>query len=424
MALGLRRPPCRRTSGSAALVVVAAGIGNGAAVVCNALLVQRGAPDRLRGRASPSSWAPATPSSGLGWSPPAPSRTRTARARPGGSRRASAALGALAGFVLLRGDDRAERRGECAAGKRLSSRLDASTRSSTASAAATGARSRGRSPSSRPATRSPTSSSASSIPRPGRRTRVGITGPPGVGKSSLVSALVRHVRARRPDRRSHLRRPLEPVHAGALLGDRIRLADHFLDPGVFIRSMGTRGHLGGLAEATLQAALSSTRPARTRLPRDRRNRPERGRDRRHRGHGRARAHARLRRLDPGAEGGNHGDSGRDRRQQARPSRREDDGERGSLDPRARPDEGWRPPIVLTEALQGEGIDELWARSRSTARSLEENGLLGRASRPSTSPARCSRSRARARRRTSSKRSRTTPSSGGSSTRSSGASSIR
>ena len=49
--------------------------------------------------------------------------------------------------------------------------------------------------------------------------------------------------------------PSSPFTHGALLGDRIRLSDHFLDPGVFIRSMGTRGHLGGLSEATLQAAL-------------------------------------------------------------------------------------------------------------------------------------------------------------------------
>ena len=49
--------------------------------------------------------------------------------------------------------------------------------------------------------------------------------------------------------------PSSPLTHGALLGDRIRLVDHFLDPGVFIRSMGTRGHAGGLAEATLQALL-------------------------------------------------------------------------------------------------------------------------------------------------------------------------
>ena len=84
---------------------------------------------------------------------------------------------------------------------------------------------------------------------------IGITGPPGVGKSSLISALVRHVRAQ--DRTVGVISvdPSSPFSHGALLGDRIRLADHFLDPGVFIRSMGTRGHLGGLAEATLQAML-------------------------------------------------------------------------------------------------------------------------------------------------------------------------
>jgi LAO/AO transport system kinase len=92
-------------------------------------------------------------------------------------------------------------------------------------------------------------------PETGRSRVIGVTGPPGVGKSTLVSALVRHVRA---DERSVgviSVDPSSPFTHGALLGDRIRLADHFLDPGVFIRSMGTRGHLGGLAEATLQAAL-------------------------------------------------------------------------------------------------------------------------------------------------------------------------
>ena len=84
---------------------------------------------------------------------------------------------------------------------------------------------------------------------------VGITGPPGVGKSSLVSSLVRHVRPRGQTVGVVTVDPSSPFTQGALLGDRIRLADHFLDPDVFIRSMGTRGHLGGLAEATLQAAL-------------------------------------------------------------------------------------------------------------------------------------------------------------------------
>ncbi len=92
-------------------------------------------------------------------------------------------------------------------------------------------------------------------PQTGSAYAVGITGPPGVGKSTLISALVAHVR--RAERTVGVISvdPSSPFSRGALLGDRIRLADHFLDPGVFIRSMGTRGHLGGLAEAALQALL-------------------------------------------------------------------------------------------------------------------------------------------------------------------------
>ena len=92
-------------------------------------------------------------------------------------------------------------------------------------------------------------------PETGRAYAIGITGPPGVGKSSLISTLITHIRGQ--DRTVGVISvdPSSPFTQGALLGDRIRLADHFLDPGVFIRSMGTRGHLGGLAEATLQALL-------------------------------------------------------------------------------------------------------------------------------------------------------------------------
>ena len=92
-------------------------------------------------------------------------------------------------------------------------------------------------------------------PGTGHAYSIGLTGPPGVGKSTLASALVRHVRAL--DRTVGVISvdPSSPFSQGALLGDRIRLTDHFLDPGVYIRSMGTRGHLGGLAEATLQALL-------------------------------------------------------------------------------------------------------------------------------------------------------------------------
>jgi LAO/AO transport system kinase len=92
-------------------------------------------------------------------------------------------------------------------------------------------------------------------PDTGRTYAVGITGPPGVGKSSLISGLIGHIRALERTIGVISVDPSSPFTHGALLGDRIRLSDHFLDPGVFIRSMGTRGHLGGLAETTLQALL-------------------------------------------------------------------------------------------------------------------------------------------------------------------------
>jgi LAO/AO transport system kinase len=92
-------------------------------------------------------------------------------------------------------------------------------------------------------------------PETGKALRLGVTGAPGVGKSTLISALVRHLRGL--DQRVAVVSvdPTSPFTRGALLGDRIRLVDHFLDPGVFIRSMATRGHVGGLAEATADAVL-------------------------------------------------------------------------------------------------------------------------------------------------------------------------
>ncbi len=92
-------------------------------------------------------------------------------------------------------------------------------------------------------------------PRTGRAEVVGFTGPPGVGKSTLMAALVRHARARERQIAVLSIDPSSPFTRGALLGDRIRLSEHFLDSGVFIRSMASRGSLGGLSEASLQAAL-------------------------------------------------------------------------------------------------------------------------------------------------------------------------
>jgi LAO/AO transport system kinase len=92
-------------------------------------------------------------------------------------------------------------------------------------------------------------------PRTGQAAVIGFTGPPGVGKSTLLSELTRHERARERTVGVLSIDPSSPFTHGALLGDRIRLAEHFLDPGVFIRSMANRGALGGLAEAALQAAL-------------------------------------------------------------------------------------------------------------------------------------------------------------------------
>jgi LAO/AO transport system kinase len=92
-------------------------------------------------------------------------------------------------------------------------------------------------------------------PRTGKAAVTGFTGPPGVGKSTLIGALTAHSRKAGREVAVLSIDPSSPFTKGALLGDRIRLTDHFLDEGVFIRSMATRGSLGGLSEAALQAAL-------------------------------------------------------------------------------------------------------------------------------------------------------------------------
>lgn len=90
-------------------------------------------------------------------------------------------------------------------------------------------------------------------PHTGRAQVVGITGPPGVGKSTSTNVLVAALRARGKKVGVLAVDPSSPFSGGALLGDRVRMQDHALDGGVFIRSMATRGHLGGIAWATPQA---------------------------------------------------------------------------------------------------------------------------------------------------------------------------
>jgi LAO/AO transport system kinase len=89
----------------------------------------------------------------------------------------------------------------------------------------------------------------------GRALVVGVTGPPGAGKSTLVDQLTALVRARGQTVGIVAVDPSSPFSGGAVLGDRIRMQTHGVDPGVFIRSMATRGHLGGLSLATDAAVL-------------------------------------------------------------------------------------------------------------------------------------------------------------------------
>ena len=213
-------------------------------------------------------------------------------------------------------------------------------------------------------------------PHTGHAYAIGVTGPPGVGKSSLVSALVRNVRESDASVGVITVDPSSPFTKGALLGDRIRLADHFLDPEVFIRSMGTRGHLGGLAEATLQAALVLDAAGKDLVFLETV------------GAGQSEveiisiADTVLLVLMPGS-----GDSIQALKAGImeipdviavnkcdHPAAQTMVNEVRSilaLDP----DREWQPPIVLTEAVRGEGVDELWSEIEAHRSHLDEGGLL-------------------------------------------------
>jgi LAO/AO transport system kinase len=93
-------------------------------------------------------------------------------------------------------------------------------------------------------------------PHTGEATTLGFTGPPGVGKSSVIARLIELYRAEGRSVGVVSVDPSSPFSRGAILGDRIRLSEHFLDPGVFVRSMGSRGHLGGLAAHSRLAGMA------------------------------------------------------------------------------------------------------------------------------------------------------------------------
>jgi LAO/AO transport system kinase len=213
-------------------------------------------------------------------------------------------------------------------------------------------------------------------PHTGRTYAVGLTGPPGAGKSSLAGALIGHVRAAGKTVGMISVDPSSPFTQGALLGDRIRLTEHFLDPGVFIRSMGTRGHAGGLAEATLQALLVLDAAGKDVVFLETV------------GAGQSEvgvisiADTVVLVLMPGS-----GDSIQalkagimeipdvivvnKRDHPLAETMRNEVRQVLSLGPHA----AWEPPIVLTEALRGDGIDELWSAVEAHRGYLEDGELL-------------------------------------------------
>lgn len=218
-------------------------------------------------------------------------------------------------------------------------------------------------------------------PYTGRSRVVGLTGPPGVGKSTTTNAVARAARVRGLTVAVLAVDPSSPFTGGALLGDRVRMQEHATDPGVFIRSMANRGHLGGLSWATphalrvLDAAGFDMILVETM------------------GVGQAevdiagQADTTVVLYAPGM-----GDSVQAAKAGVLEiadvlvvNKADRDGARATLRElrqmvamKDRGDREWKPPIVMTVASEGEGIDELWDRMEQHLAHLEaDGGLLAR-----------------------------------------------
>ena len=210
----------------------------------------------------------------------------------------------------------------------------------------------------------------------GRAYTVGLTGSPGVGKSSLAEQLVRAARAHEATVAVLAIDPTSPFTGGALLGDRLRMQAHATDPGVFIRSMATRGHLGGMALAAPEALRILDASGKDLIVVETV------------GVGQAEVEVAtatdttLVVVAPGwgdyvqvakagileiadvfvvnkADKGGAGDAARDLKNMLRMG----------------PPMAWTPPIVKTSTVTGEGIDELWDAIQSHRKHQEESGAL-------------------------------------------------
>jgi LAO/AO transport system kinase len=216
-------------------------------------------------------------------------------------------------------------------------------------------------------------------PLGGTARTIGITGAPGAGKSTLTNSLVAALRGDDLDVAVLAIDPSSPFTGGAILGDRVRMGEHALDDGVFIRSMATRGHLGGLALATPEAVrvLDATGHERILIETV--------------GVGQVEvevassADTTIVVVNPGwgdevqaAKAGlleiadvfviNKAD---------RPGAADAHRDLDQMLELSAPSDGWRPPIIDTVALEGTGIAELWAALRDHERHLESSGLLKR-----------------------------------------------